>query len=335
MMSGNVVDFDEFLRTGQDPFDVFIGSISFEKRCLGAALKLRQFSKNPKYLHFIDYSYLLPIKTERNAGVINENREKRIELQKRNREDLLRSFPKCATFPSKIEDPISHTIRLVESFCADKQVQIDTAQNICLDISTLTKPLIFLFLKAIVKNFNKKNFYVVNTIPSKYTPSLLSFNIWGSEIMPTFNGEWVPSNRNALVAILGFEGHKLSSILEKWTFTEIMPLVGFPAFYPGLQDRTLLANANILKLRQPRPTISFAPASDPFETYRTITTVLDRYSKNYNIALAPLGPKPMALAAALLAIERNLRVVYTFPQEYSYSYSSELGKTLLYEIKLS
>lgn len=114
-----------------------------------------------------------------------------------------------------------------------------------------------------------------------------------------------------------------------------MPLIGFPAFYPGLQDRTLLANANILKLRQPPPTTSFAPATDPFETYRTITTVLDRYYRNYNIALAPLGPKPMALGVALLAIQRNLRVVYTFPQEYSYSYSSEIGDSLLYEIKLS
>ena len=335
MISGNLSSLEAYVSNKRNAFDVFIGSISFERRCLGAALNIIKSSNSIGNIYFLDYNYALPVTTHRNASRVMESRKKRVQLQGQNKKILLDLFQKNAEFPHmKIEDPIVDTIRCLEQFCNDKQIQINKAEQICIDISTFTKPLIFLLLRMLVVNFNKKRFFVVNTIPSKYTPSSLSFNIWGSEIMPAYSGFWNPSNRNVLIAILGFEGHKLSSIIEKWTFNEIIPIIGFPAFYPGLQDRALAANAHVLKKQQPLPAINYAPALDPFKTYRVIKDILDYYGQNYNIGLAPLGPKPMALAAALLAIERDLRVVYTFPQEYSYSYSHEIGESFLYEVEL-
>ena len=80
--------------------------------------------------------------------------------------------------------------------------------------------------------------------------------------------------------------------------------------------------------------IRHAPALDPFESYSVMKKILYTYHSDYNVALAPLGPKPMALASALLAIENQLRVVYTFPQEYSAAYSHEIGESYLYEVNL-
>lgn len=335
MTSGNVYKLEEYLNNKQDVFDLFIGSIGFEKRCIGAGEKIKRASQNIKYIYFLDYKYLLPIVAVRNEDEIKKVRKKRIELQEENKKILIGLFSKSAISPPiKIEDPILDIMRAVENFFNNNQNQISNAERICIDISTFTKPFFFLFLKIIIQNFNKKHFFVVNTIPSKYTPSPLSFNTWGTEIMPAYNGIWSPQKRNVLIAVLGFEGHKLSGILEKWEFSELNPIIGFPAFYPGLQDRTLTENAEVLKRANAFQNLKYSPSLDPFESYRVMKSIFDCYNGNYNVAIAPLGPKPIALSSSLISIEHNLRVVYTFPQEYNPSYSEEIGESFLYEVEL-
>lgn len=335
MISGNVYRLREYLNNNRNAFDLFIGSISFEKRCMGAGLKIKEASQNIRNIYFIDYMYLPLITAVRNADKIKSIRKKRIELQEENKKILNDLFSENAEFHSvKIEDPLSDIIRAVEKFFNEVQNQINEAKKICIDISTFTKPFFFLLIKMIVQNFNRKHFFVVNTIPSQYTPSSLSFNIWGAEIMPVFNGIWNPQNRNVLITVLGFEGHKLSSILEKWTFSEVIPIVSFPAFYPGLQDRAISANAEVLKRVNALQNLKYSPSLDPFESYGIIKSIFDYYYENYNVAIAPLGPKPMVLASLLLSIEHDLRVVYSFPQEYNPSYSQEIGASFLYEVEL-
>lgn len=334
MISGNTYRLEEYLRNNPDGLDLFIGSISFEKRCLGAARLIKNTSQNIQHMYFIDYLYLLNIISGRQADMIEKDREKRIKQQADNKDILANMYPD-AEFPSvRIDSPLTDISRFIESFFSAEQVHMNGAERICIDISTFTKPLFFLIVKMIVENFKKKQLFIVNTIPAQYTPAPLSFNIWGAEIMPAYNGIWNPQNRNALIAILGFEGNKLSSILGKWSFTEIIPIVGFPAFYPGLQDRALSANMSILKDIEALPNLQYAPALDPFQSYIVMKNILDNYPSSYNVAIAPLGPKPMALASALLAIKHQLRVVYTFPQEYSSAYSQEIGESYLYEVNL-
>jgi len=334
MISGNLYSLEKYLSNNPAIFDLFIGSISFEKRCLGAAKLIKKASKSLKQLYFIDYLYLLNILSERQAVVITTDRKERIKQQAANKAILLRMYPD-AEFPSvRINSPLEDISNYVESFFNKEQVHINEAERICIDISTFTKPFFFLILKMLVENFKKKKLFIVNTIPSQYTPSPLSFNVWGAEIMPAYNGIWNPQNRNALIAVLGFEGNKLASILSKWSFTEIIPVIGFPAFYPGLQDRALSANVSTLKNLDALSNIKYAPAVNPFESYMIMKDILDNYPGGYNIALAPLGPKPMALASALLAIEYQLRIVYTFPQDYSSAYSHDIGESYLYEVNL-
>lgn len=335
MMSGNVHTLEKYLNNKRDAFDLFIGSISFEKRCIGAGVKIKEASQNIKHIYFLDYAYLLPITAVRNVDMIKKIRKKRIEQQEENKKILATLFSENAEFPStKIKDPLSDITRAVEKFFNDKQNQINEAKRICIDISTFTKPFFFLLIKMIVQNFNRKHLFVVNTIPSKYTPSSLSFNIWGAEIIPAYNGIWNPQNRNVLIAVLGFEGHKLSAILEKWTFSEVIPIIGFPAFYPGLQDRALSANGEVLKRGNALDNLKYSPSLDPFESYRIMKSIFESYYESYNVAIAPLGPKPMALASVLLSIEYDLRIVYAFPQEYSPTYSQEIGESFLYEVEL-
>lgn len=335
MMSGNVYTLDRYLDNKRDAFDLFIGSVSFEKRCIGAGVRIKEAAQNIKHIYLLDYVYSLPITAVRNVDVIKTIRKERIELQKKNKKVLAELFSKNAEFPYiKIEDPLPDIVVAIEKFFNGRRNQIDEAERICIDISTFTKPFFFLLIKMIVQNFNRKHFFVVNTIPAKYTPSSLSFNIWGAEIMPAYNGIWNSQNRNILITVLGFEGHKLSSILEKWTFSEVIPIIGFPAFYPGLQDRTLSANTEVIKRINAFQNLKYSPSLDPFETYKIMKDICDYYYGSYNVAIAPLGPKPMALASVLLSIEYDLRIVYAFPQEYNPSYSQEIGESFLYEVEL-
>jgi len=335
MIGGKTHRLQEYLRNSSSAFDVFIGSISFEKRCLGAAELMKNSSRNLKRLYFIDYLYLIKILSGRQAEMIKRDRKRRIEQQAANKAVLKQMYPN-AQFPSvRISAPLRDILNYVESFFATEQIHMNRAERICIDMSTFTKPFFFLIMKMVVEIFKKKRFFVINTIPSQYTPAPLSFNVWGAEIMPAYNGIWNPQNRNALIAVLGFEGNKLASILSKWSFTEISPIIGFPAFYPGLQDRTLSANIPALRNLDVLADMKYAPALDPFESYSVMKAIMDAYAGGYNIALAPLGPKPMALASALLAIENRLRVVYTFPQDYSAAYSQEIGESYLYEVNLS
>lgn len=334
MISGNIYNLDDYLRNNLGIFDLFIGSISFEKRCLGAANIIGNTSQRVKRLYFIDYLYLLNILSKRQAAMIRKDREKRVEQQADNKVILVKMYPD-AEFPSvRINSPLTDISEFVESFFTKERSHINGAEMICIDISTFTKPFFFLILKMVVEIFKKKRFFIVNTIPSQYTPAPLSFNVWGAEIMPAYNGIWNPQNRDALIAVLGFEGNKLASILDKWAFAEISPIIGFPAFYPGLQDRALSANISALKNRNALSNIQYAPALNPFESYKVMKKILNNYHSGYNVALAPLGPKPMALASALLAIENQMRVVYTFPQDYSAAYSHEIGESYLYEVNL-
>lgn len=335
MIQRNLYKLEEYLQRNQDAFDMFIGSVSFEKRCTGAYLKIKESLQDLENVYFLDYIYQPKITTARNLKLIEDTRQERIKLQKANKKVLIDLCGAGAISPViMIEDPLTDITRAVENFANDKQNLLRQAQRICIDISTFTKPFFFLILKMIAQNFNKKHFFIVNTIPSTYSPSLLSFNIWGVEIMPAYNGIWDPQNRSVLIAILGFEGHKLLAILESGKFDEIIPLVGFPAYHPGLQDRALTANAQVLKRAGGILDPKYGPAFDPFETYKVLAGLFEDYSEGHNIAIAPLGPKPMCLAAAKLAIQHDLRILYAFPQEYSPSYSQEIGESFLYKVEM-
>ncbi|GAH22429.1 unnamed protein product, partial [marine sediment metagenome] len=54
MINGNIFRLDEYLRNNPGAFDLYIGSISFEERCLGAAKMFRKTSQNIKRIYFID-----------------------------------------------------------------------------------------------------------------------------------------------------------------------------------------------------------------------------------------------------------------------------------------
>jgi hypothetical protein len=335
MLSGHLYNLEDYFQKGHEVFDLFIGSVSFEKRCIGAISIMKKFAQQCPHVYVFDYKYLLPISSFRNETQILENRKVRLEQQEQNKYILASILEQNAQFINvEITNPFSDIHDFIGEFMHKEFKIIKDAERICIDISTLTKPFFFLIIKMILQNFNKKHIFVINTIPSKYSSSSLSFNIWGTEIMSSYNGIWKPQNRNALIAMLGFEGHKLRSILTKWDFPEVIPIIGFPAFHPGLQDRTLLANVDELKRTNAISKIKYAPALDPFQTYMMIEDILNKYSGNYNVAIAPLGPKPMALAAALLSIKYNLRIVYSFPQEYSPSYSTQIGESYLHEIEM-
>ena len=334
MNFGNIYNLDEYLEGSGNLFDLFIGSVSFEDRCLDAAVKIKESSKIIKYIYFLDYFYLPNIPANENEDDIKKNRETRILQQNKNKTTLLSLFPDPAKFPQiLIDNPLLDITKAIEKFFRDKADKIDESERICIDISTFTKPIIFLIMKTLIQKFRKKYFFVINTIPSSYPSSPLSFKIWRSEIMPTFNGTWKSQFKNVLIAIIGFEREKLSNIIDTWNFSKVIPIIGFPAYSPHLQLRSLEENASIIKSVKARGNIKYASSFDPFDSYKTMEEIIKNHN-NCNIAIAPMGPKPMAFASSLLALKNDLRVLYSFPQEYNPDYSKKAGDSYLYEISL-
>jgi hypothetical protein len=336
MISGKAYRLNEYITENRNYFDIYIGSVSFEKRCMGVATFIKKYPKIINKVHFLNYFYLPPFTSLRRGQDIKDNRLKRIKLQRANRLKILTLLNGRAVFASKlIRDPLIDIARSIIEFFNDVPIRPGGTERICLDITTFTKPFIFLIIKLLLEKYKIQKLYIINTLPSKYTPSSLSFNILGTELMPAFNGIWDSRKRQVLIAIMGFEGNKLANIIGKYGFSDVIPIVGFPAFYPGLQDRALMANAEILKRFAALQNMKYAPSLDPILSYEVLSQIYKCYNDGYNVAIAPLGPKPIVLASAFFAVEHNLRVVYTFPQEYSCEYSQDIGESFLYEVNLT
>ena len=204
-------------------------------------------------------------------------------------------------------------------------------KKILLDFSVMIKPYFFLLLKYL-STIPLKELYLLYTEPSLYD-EFTRGTISGKDV-PGYSGAKDPTKKDALILLLGFEGDRALEVLNEVSPNLTIPVNGFPAYRPVFKDRSILENKILLEEEDIFKNLRFAPANDPFETKKVLEDIYSEFRNEYNISVAPLGTKPMALGSCLFALEHSeCRIIYPYPMEYLPKSSLGWGNTWIYVMK--
>ncbi|MBB1342533.1 hypothetical protein H5158_12900 [Pseudoalteromonas sp. SR45-6] len=144
--------------------------------------------------------------------------------------------------------------------------------------------------------------------------------------------------KSHLVAILGFENHRLGQALEEddgASFSNMHAMIGIPAFNPGWENRSILRHLDHFESIKTR--LHSYPATNPYE----LNKVLEALHKGYDrMVIASMGTKPAALAAAIFLInnvpkntrQKQVGAIYDFPKKKQ---GRSVGIGEIYEYQIS
>ncbi|MNJ95259.1 hypothetical protein D3C87_129670 [compost metagenome] len=173
--------------------------------------------------------------------------------------------------------------------------------NVIIDYSCMTKTWYYLILQYILNKDLKNdslNFFFVYTPACYSKPKPPKHN---SEIGPLPGKIIIPNNKpNALIVCLGYEENKAEGIID-----HLDPKVYFLLYSaPALDSKfvEILEENNKTVLNSTSNIIKF-PFDDLLYIERELTSLYHYLKNDYNIIIAPLGPKPFTLTAMLLSIK--------------------------------
>lgn len=206
-----------------------------------------------------------------------------------------------------------------------------------IDISTMPIPIFSQILHFLLEKHNDKQIIIYYTEPTHYNlGNVFDFNSLTGEIdlraIPGFEGKTAQNKelKRIIFYILGFEQNYLNRLIPQDMNPDgIVPINGFPAFFPKYKDISLINNG--LDYHEKDIKIVFAEANNPFETYNQMCLLKNKY-QDYCIDIIPAGTKPMALGACLFALKsgnNDVRILFPFPSEYKSDHS--IGKGQIWE----
>ena len=189
------------------------------------------------------------------------------------------------------------------------------------------------------------NVHAVYVEPLGYVPSGasadsvifdLSERIEGISSLPGFARLTDPEDPQDIffVPILGFEGARLAYVSNEIEipYERILPVIGAPGFRPDYPFHTYLGHRGPFEDTSIWQGIRFAIANCPFSLMYTLQDIATDYPKA-RLKVAPLGTRPHALGAVMLAIRdpERIELVYDHPIP-STTRSTGTGPLLIYEL---
>ena len=164
----------------------------------------------------------------------------------------------------------------------------------------------------------------------------LSERIEGISTLPGFAHLIDPEDAESIyfVPILGFEGARLAFLLNQIEvpYERIFPVIGAPGFRPDYPFHSYLGNRRSLEEGHIWQGARFAIANCPFSLMYTLMDIADDYPQAL-LKIAPLGTRPHALGAVMLAIlsPERIELIYDHPIP-STARSTGTGPLLVYEL---
>lgn len=227
------------------------------------------------------------------------------------------------------------------------------ANSIIIDATTMEFPEIVLLLHAYysLAKGRRPRCAFVYVEPERYTRKSpeeaaalgsafnLSSGFRAKNAIPPFSCILSGENKAHLVAFLGFEGGRLTRVLnddDGHFFSQVTVVFGVPPFQATWDLHALMANHRLLQLTNTN--VRYCSANNPRAAYKLLheaDLALPGSSSSNRLAVAPFGTKPMALGAALYCVENNkLRAVYDHPVRMA-GRSEGVHRTLWYEVDLN
>jgi hypothetical protein len=292
------------------PDTLFITSTSFEERCL-TSLKRSLNSYSTQKVIIFDIKH-----PERGYYYKQEEHRQKIEKYAKAVCKDNTSIILCT------ETEISEGLECFKGYLED--FKNPEPKCITIDISTFTKPYIFILLRELTKLLGNNRIRVAYT-RTDYTKygrdekgkfKGLSWGVRSSEAIPYFEGNGIYYDRKLLVTFLGYEKDRAERILEKIKPDITYWIIGTPPGYS--KDKVFPSerlNKDLLKLYTTDGNKFRQNAYDPFETKRILEKIC-RENPNCSITISPLGTKAQALGIFLFALENpriSPRIFYATP----------------------
>lgn len=208
----------------------------------------------------------------------------------------------------------------VRSFLKDMEIE---QKNVVLDITGMHHVIMFILTKVLLTETNPRLLFASYTEPENYireqsdfSDFVLSENFMDMKAVPGFS-KYDRGNDRILVPLLGFEGHRLISLLEdtQQIPKKIIPIVGFPSYSPGWKSITIGSNGRALTTYDCFGQIHTCEAASPYRAYKLLQSI-SKLNEGDELLVAPLGTRPHALGAAIYAcLSNSCTLVYDFPIE--------------------
>lgn len=216
---------------------------------------------------------------------------------------------------------------------------LDDVKQVVIDISGLPRSVYFPFVRGLLLAADDDwagNVHVVASDSSDIDAAIIEEGAEEPRALGGFAGqsrdiEWAAT---VWVPVVG-EGmaQQLGALLEAIGPDEVVPVLPFPATNPRRGDNLLLEHRELLLDRllvEPRNYL-YAAESNPFDLYRAITELRDRYQES----LRPLGAarfvlsthssKLLSIGVLLAAHEMGLEVMHVSPSRYGVRHDVNLA----------
>ena len=197
-------------------------------------------------------------------------------------------------------------------------------QHILLDISTMPKKIFFPLLRLILRTRAFATVIAIYSRPLRYAEQPLAEDPEPPLPLPLFRPEAAPPQATGGIVALGLEVLGIVDLLEDGGGPESIHVLFPIQSNPDESNRTWtfmqrLRSASPKRFTPPR---HLSPL-DYGEAYSFIRTLTDDFQGHW--WLAPYGPKPVSLAMAVAAIQRDWPVYYSQPTIYNPAYSTGIG----------
>ena len=298
-------------------YDLFVGACGSDERAYECLRKLRPLVAKSEVIMF-DYK-------ERSSVA----RKSRKYFSYR---DLV---PNATRIPCSIHDTTCNMRQFVARVASTPRLK-----RVGLDISVFTKPYFLAMMKAMRDFLGIEELDLFYTVPSSYLALEEHFDrderkdFTPIEI-PGYSGMRMSRSAKLLILLLGFDGGASNFIWDELQPTATVPINGFPSYFFHYKDTSLLKNKLLLEKAEVRKAVKFAPADDPFETYKTIEGIVRDYPR-HAVSIVPLGTKAMTLGAGLYALDNpQVRIAYPLPSRAKSRETKECGKSWLFRVNLA
>jgi len=146
------------------------------------------------------------------------------------------------------------------------------------------------------------------------------------------------SNKAAsLISFIGFEENRLGRVIEKNNddnkYNEFIYIMPVPGFKFGWENISLAKHYHLIDNYKE---IHYAPADDPYETYRILEKIVEN-NPSKKIVIMPLGTKPCTIGASIFLVNKKNEGKYDIATKFDFPIKSKdrsTGISKIYEYRL-
>jgi len=149
--------------------------------------------------------------------------------------------------------------------------------------------------------------------------------------------DFTSNNSATLISFIGFEENRLGRVIEKNyddnKYNEFIYVMPVPGFKFGWENISLSKHYHLIDNNKE---IHYAPADDPYETYRILDKIVEN-NPNKKIVIMPLGTKPCTIGASIFLVNKKIENRLDIATKFDFPIKSKgrsSGISKIYEYKL-